>query len=153
MPEKIKVNDQVSVGPQPSESDLNQLKLQGFESVVNFRTEGEEDQPVSPQEEKQVVEGARMQYLHLPVSMDSMAPERVDRFREQFQQLPKPVFAHCKSGKRAGAMVMMDVAVSQGMTGDQTLQKAQEMGFECDQPELKKMVRDYVDSRAEASHV
>ena len=34
-------------------------------------------------------------------------PELVDRFREKFPNLPKPVYAHCKSGKRAGAMVMM----------------------------------------------
>lgn len=41
---------------------------------------------------------------------------------------------------------MMNIAVDEGMSGDQTLQKAKEMGFECDQPELEQFVRNYVDS-------
>ncbi len=142
----MKINDQVSVGPQPSEKELRKLGQQGFKSVVNFRTEGEEEQPLSPQVEGEKVEAAGMEYLHIPVSMKSMGPELVDQFREKFPDLPKPVFAHCKSGKRAGAMVMMNMAVEHDMTGDQTLQKAKEMGFECDQPELEQFVRQYVDS-------
>ena len=42
----------------------------------------------------------------------------------------------------------MHMAVEQGMTGEQTLQKAEEMGFECDQPELEQFVKDYVDSHS-----
>lgn len=146
----MKINDQVSVGPQPSEDELQKLGQQGFKSVVNFRTEGEEEQPLSPQAEGEKVKAAGMDYLHIPVSMKAMGPELVDQFREKFPDLPKPVFGHCKSGKRAGAMVMMNMAVEQGMTGDQTLQKAKEMGFECDQPELEQFVRHYVDSHSKA---
>lgn len=142
----MKISDQVSVGPQPSEDEIRNLSQQGFRTVVNFRTEGEEEQPHSPQAEGEKVRSAGMEYLHLPVSMKAMGPELVDEFREKYPSLPKPVFAHCKSGKRAGAMVMMNMAVEQGMSGDQTLQKAKEMGFECDQPQLEQFVRQYVDS-------
>lgn len=150
MDQRMKINDQVTVGAQPSEDQLQQLAKQGFKSVVNFRTEGEEDQPLSPQAEGEKVEAAGMAYLHVPVSMKSMGPDQVDQFRDKLAGLPKPVFAHCKSGKRAGAMVMMHMAVEQGMTGDQTLQKAKEMGFECDQPQLEQFVRQYVDSHSQA---
>jgi len=146
MEQVMKISDQVTVGAQPTEDQLQQLGKQGFKSVVNFRTEGEEDQPLSPQAEGEKVESAGMTYLHVPVSMKAMGPELVDQFREKYAALPKPVFAHCKSGKRAGAMVMMHVAVEQGMTGEQTLQQAKEMGFECDQPQLEQFVRQYVDS-------
>jgi uncharacterized protein (TIGR01244 family) len=142
----MKINEQVSVGPQPSTEEIQKLGQQGFKSVVNFRTQGEEEQPLSPEAEGEQVKSAGMEYLHVPVSMKAMGPELVDQFREKFPDLPKPVFAHCKSGKRAGAMVMMNMAVEQGMTGEQTLKKAEEMGFECDQPELKQFVRQYVDS-------
>ena len=144
----MKINDQVTVGPQPSEDELQKLGQQGFRSVVNFRTEGEEEQPLTPRAEGKRVKSAGMEYLHIPVSMKAIGPELVDQFREKFADLPKPVFAHCKSGKRAGAMVMMHMAVEQGMTGEQTLQRAKEMGFECDQPELEQFVRQYVDSHA-----
>ena len=146
MEKVMKISDQVTVGAQPSEDQLHQLGKQGFKSVVNFRTEGEEDQPLTPKAEGETVTTAGMTYLHVPVSMKSMGPDQVDQFRAKYAALPKPVFAHCKSGKRAGAMVMMHMAVEQGMTGDQTLQQAEKMGFECDQPELKEFVRQYVDS-------
>ena len=145
----MKINDQVTVGPQPTEDELQKLGQQGFRSVVNFRTQGEEEQPLTPQAEGKKVRFAGMEYLHIPVSMKAMGPELVDQFREKFADLPKPVFAHCKSGKRAGAMVMMHMAVEQGMTGEQTLQTAKEMGFECDQPELEQFVRQYVDSHTQ----
>lgn len=142
----MKINDQVSVGPQPSENQLKDLREEGFKTVVNFRTEGEEDQPLSPQAEGEKAKERGLNYFHHPVSADSMEPELVDQFRQKFTELPKPVFAHCKTGKRAGAMVMMHIATEQGMTGEQTLQKAEEMGFECDQPELVDFVKSYVDS-------
>lgn len=148
--QSMKINDQVTVGGQPTEEELRKLAQQGFLSVVNFRTEGEEDQPLSPQAEGEKVSAAGMDYLHIPVSLEAMGPELVDQFREKLTELPKPVFAHCKSGKRAGAMVVMDMAVEQGMTGEQTLQKAKEMGFECDQPELEQFVQSYVDSHSPA---
>jgi len=145
MDQVMKISDQVTVGPQPSEDQLRQLGKQGFKSVVNFRTEGEEDQPLSPKAEGEMAKAAGMTYLHVPVSTKSMGPQQVDQFRREYPSLPKPVFAHCKSGKRAGAMVMMHMAVEQGMSGEQTLQQAEKMGFKCDQPELKEFVKSYVD--------
>ena len=142
-----KISDDVTVGPQPSEAELRQLAGEGFKSVVNFRTDGEEDQPLSPTDERATVNSLGMAYCSVPVSMETMGPGKVDLFRLHFADLPKPVFAHCKSGKRAGAMVMMHVAVERGMSGEETLKRAEEMGFECDQPELKDMVKSYVDAR------
>lgn len=146
----MKINDQVTVGPQPSEKQLKELREEGFKTVVNFRTEGEEDQPLPPKTEGEKVKEWGMDYYHLPVSKESMGPEIVDQFRNKFAELSKPVFAHCSKGKRAGAMVMMHIASEQGMTGEQTLQKAEEMGFECDQPELVEFVKNYVDSHTQA---
>lgn len=148
MADKMKINDEVTVGPQPSEEVINQLNQQGFKTVVNFRTDGEDEQPLSPDAEGKTVTAAGMEYMHIPVSMKSMGPELVDQFRAKYPDLPKPVFAHCKSGKRAGAMVMMHMAVEQGMSGEQTLQKAEEMGFECEQEELREFVKSYVDNHA-----
>ena len=151
MQNTMKINEEVTVGPQPSEQELQQLSSQGFQSVVNFRTDGEEDQPLSPEAEGEKVTAAGLEYVNIPVSMKSMGPEQVDQFRSKFRELPKQVFAHCKSGERAGAMVMMHIASESGMTGEQTLQQAKEMGFECDQPQLEEFVKNYVDSHSKQS--
>jgi uncharacterized protein (TIGR01244 family) len=145
---RVKIDDQVTVGAQPTEGQIQRLVEEGFRSVVNFRTEGEEEQPISPSAEGQKVKSVGMTYLHIPVSTKTIAPELVNHLRKRFADLPKPVFAHCKSGKRAGAMMMMHLAVEQGMTGDQILRQAKEMGLECDEPELERFVREYVDSHA-----
>lgn len=145
MQNTMQISEQVTVGPQPTEEEIQQLEKDGFKTVVNFRAEDEQDQPLSPQDEGDKVEAAGMSYFHLPVSMKSMSPDLVDRFREKFSELPKPIFAHCQKGKRAGAMVMMHVACEAGMTGEQAIEKAKEMGFECDKPELVEFVQGYVD--------
>ncbi|EMI28563.1 MULTISPECIES: beta-lactamase hydrolase domain-containing protein [Rhodopirellula] len=151
MSNRMKFNDQLTVGPQPSQEELKSLPDDGFRSVINFRTAGEDEQPLSPEEEGEVVQGTGLKYLHVPVSMDGMDEKKVDQFREQYQSLPKPVFAHCKSGKRAGAMMMMHTAVEQGISGEQALEKAKEMGFECDKPELEQFVKQYVNNRTQAA--
>lgn len=144
MPNRMQFNEQLTVGPQPSEDELKSLRSEGFKSIINFRTDGEDEQPMSPKSEGEKVEALGLNYLHVPVSMDAIDESKVDRFREQYESLPKPVFAHCKSGKRAGAMMMMHTAVEQDMSGEQALDKAREMGFECDEPELEQFVKGYV---------
>jgi len=141
----IQINDEVTVGPQPSEEEIQQLADDRFRAVVNFRAEGEEEQPFSPRHEGLKVQAAGMDYLNIPVTVDSLGADVVDRFRRQFDNLAKPVYAHCRSGKRAAAMIMMHLAREQGLSGEQALKKAEELGLEYDSPELAEFIRTYVD--------
>jgi len=141
-----KINDQITVSGQPTADDIAQLKSDGFRTIVNLRTEGEEDQPMRPEEERQAVEKAGMKYVHLPVSSAGMGPELVDKFRAQLAELPGPVLVHCAAGMRAGAFTMMATATKEGWSGDETLEKAKAMGFACEAPQLKQFVRSYVDT-------
>ena len=147
MQDRMKISDAVTVGGQPAEGQLADLASGGFKTVVNLRTPGEPEQPLSPDAEGEKVRALGMEYLHIPVSTKDMRAEQVDEFREKLAALPKPAFVHCHRGKRAGAFVMMGAAADHGMTGDQTLRQAEQMGFECDQPALKEFVKGYVDQR------
>jgi uncharacterized protein (TIGR01244 family) len=146
MSQAIRINDQVTVGPQPDESALEDLSRQGFSTIINLRTDGEPDQPLSPADEKEVARRSNMSYVHVPVPMKDADASVVDRFRAAFEQTPKPVYVHCKSGKRAGAMVMIQQGLSMGLSGKQVIDKAKQMGFECDNEQLKSLVVEYVDS-------
>lgn len=141
----LKINDAVTVGGQLTQPALEELAQKGFRSVVNFRAADEEEGQWHPDDEGEAVRVQGMTYRHIPVSMNAMDPAAVDEFRSRFAQLPKPVYAHCKSGTRAGAMVMMDLACRQGLSGEETLAKAEELGFKCDKPELRQFVSQYVD--------
>lgn len=147
MNQQMQINEQITVGGQPSEGEFKQLAQDGFRTVVNLRTEGEEDQPLSPTAEGEKVREVGMQYVHFPVSKDKMSPELEDEFRQRLPSFDTPVFVHCASGKRAGAFVVMDKAINEGWSGEDTLKKAEEMGFECNVPEIKDFVKSYVDSR------
>jgi uncharacterized protein (TIGR01244 family) len=148
MSERHKISDQVTVGAQVSEEEVKRLPQEGFRTVVNLREPGEQEQPISPDDERKIVEATGMKYVHIPVSGKDMKPELVDRFRQELKTLPGPVFAHCPKGKRAGAFAMMAAAVDAGWTGERTVETAEEMGFKCDTPQLKEFVTSYVDNHA-----
>lgn len=146
MVDRIKINDQLSVGNiHPDKADLETLAKEGFKAIVNLRAHDEPKQPLDPDAEGERVRALGMKYLHYPVTSDTINVEVVDAFREQIGDLPRPVFAHCKSGMRSGAFIMMHVAAEAGMRGDETLEKAKEMGFECDSVELEQFVKSYVE--------
>lgn len=149
MAERKLINDNITVGPQPTANEIENLPGEGFKSVVNVRTTGEDEQPLTPDAEGDAVKSAGLEYLHVPVSMNSIDPSVVDQFRNYFDDLSKPAFVHCKSGKRAGALVMMHLSCEEGLSGQQTLDKADALGFECDPPELKEFVVNYVDTHCQ----
>lgn len=148
MQKNLRINDDVTVGPQPSAEQLAGLRRQGLRYVANLRADGEDKQPLSPADEGARVESLGMGYYNEPVEAEAMSEAQVNGFRDRFAALPKPVFAHCKTGKRAGALVMMDLAVRQGISGDATLEQAERIGFECKEPQLRQFVKGYVDARA-----
>jgi uncharacterized protein (TIGR01244 family) len=148
MSPRIQINDQFTVGKDhPAEADLKELEQAGFQTVINLRAAGEDKQPQSPEEEGRMVRDLGMAYQHYPVKSDAISPDLVDGFRERLRDLPRPIFVHCASGKRSGAFVMMHLAIEEGMTGQETVEKAASMGFECDTPELEQFVTSYVDGR------
>ncbi len=61
------------------------------------------------------------------------------------QPCPGPCFLHCASGRRSGALTITHVATEEGLTGDETLRKADAPGLRCGPPELERVVRSYVD--------
>lgn len=150
MPAYIELLDQVYIGPQPSEEDLRALATEGIRTVVNFRTHGEENQPLSPASEGRFVEELGMAYLHVAVAPPLLTHELVDSFREQFRELPRPVFAHCKVGLRAGLLLVMHQAAEQGIAAEEALQAAEERGFACPHPGMRQLIHDYVAAQQRA---
>jgi len=147
MPDRIRINDEIIVGAQPSEAELKAMADGKTKSVINLRTEDEEMQPISPEEEGRIAGELGLEYVSIPVSMEKADAELVDRFCKELKTVAKPVFVHCRLGKRAGAFVMMDQAVQKGMSGKNAIQAAEDMGFECDQEALAAFVKDYVNER------
>ncbi|TPE49710.1 rhodanese-like domain-containing protein [Amaricoccus solimangrovi] len=145
MRDVVKIDDRFTVAKfAPAPDALRAAAKEGFRSVVNMRT-SEEKQEVTPEEERGVAEAAGLTYMHHPVDGQNLSEEVVDGFREKVGDLPGPILVHCASGKRSGALVMMHRGAQRGMSGDEVIEKAESMGFECDTPGLKDFVRGYLD--------
>ncbi|AHC99357.1 beta-lactamase hydrolase domain-containing protein [Leisingera methylohalidivorans] len=149
MQDTVEINDRFTVAKfAPDAEQVRRAAREGFRSIINMQTGNEEKKlGMQPEEEGIVAGEAGLTYLHYPVDADQLSDALVDLFRRKALELPSPVLAHCASGKRASAMVMMHVACEEGMGGDTVIAKAEEMGFECDTPELEKFVKDYVSNR------
>jgi uncharacterized protein (TIGR01244 family) len=139
----IKIDEWVTIGAQPSIDDLRELTGQGFKSVVNLRQANEEDQLLSPVDEGQEVGNLGLEYLHLPVSSRDLQSMPVDEYRRQLKRLPKPVFVHCRSGHRASLLAVLTIAVEQGLTGREIVQKAEKMGVNLNLPGLRSFLENY----------
>jgi uncharacterized protein (TIGR01244 family) len=149
MPDRMQFSDDVTIGAQPSRAEIKAMAEDGVQTIINLRTEDEELQPMEPDEEEQFAHEQGLDYISLPISMDEADMKQADTFRRKLHEAKKPAFVHCKLAKRAGAFMMMDQAVREGWSGEETLQKAEAKGFECDSEKIERFVKSYVDSRAD----
>ncbi|TQD36244.1 beta-lactamase hydrolase domain-containing protein [Haloflavibacter putidus] len=139
-----KVNDEISVAAfDPDENSFKTFAEKGFKSVINLQTDAEA-QNVSSETEKALAKNNNLNYRQIEVSEDKLSEAMVDNFRQELKNLPKPLVIHCKSGKRSGALVMMHIGCQKNMSGEEVIQQAEEMGFECDVPELEQFLKKYV---------
>ena len=146
MAHRIKISDGLSVDTgQPTREELERLAREGFTTVVNLRTAGEQNQPLSPEAEGDVARRAGLDYLHIPVASTDPRPEQVDQFQKKLAELPGPVLVHCASGKRSGAFAILQTARHEGLSGEQALARAKQLGFDWKSPELEGFITRYLD--------
>ena len=148
MKDSTQINSQFSIGPQPDLDALTQLRDEGFQTVVNLRTEKEQETPgsMTAPAEHAIAAKLGLRYSHIPVSPEVLDARRVDEFRKRCAELPKPVYVHCQSGVRAGAFATMHVALQESWSGEKALSEAESRGWDCDSKEVKEFVSGYVDS-------
>lgn len=147
---KKPINSGMSIGAQPTVDDLNQLKKEGFRSVINLRR-SEEPSPLNPEQEGQEVRTLGMEYQHIPVSPQNLSGDQAEKFDEAMRALPKPVFIHCQGGTRAGAFSLMHLGREKGWTGEQAFEEGEKAGFKCESPALKQFVCSQLDRSGERS--
>jgi uncharacterized protein (TIGR01244 family) len=126
------ISSQVSVGEQPRESDLEELKKDGVTTVVNLRVVGE-DTALAPAEERVLAEKLGLQYHHLPISLDKLNAAQVKELREILEHSQRQVFVHCGLGQRACSL---SLAVS-GVDADSIFEQAGKLGFPVQDEKLR----------------
>ena len=98
----VPVDGMTSAG-QPDEAALGVFAKQGYTTVIDLRTEGEN----RGIEEAEVVEGLGMEYISLPIGRDDINFDKARSLDRLIAEADGPVLVHCGSGNRVGALLAL----------------------------------------------
>jgi uncharacterized protein (TIGR01244 family) len=98
------IDDEYSVSGQISVEDLDDIKAQGFKSIVCHRPDQE-----SPDQTPFAVIEARAKELgleiaHVPVGPMGVTEEAVQGMVDALDEFPRPMLGYCRSGARSTAI-------------------------------------------------
>ena len=95
--------DQLSVTGQVQTTNIQALSAQGFRGIINNRPDGEEGgQPPNAVLEA-AAHQAGMEWRHIAVS-GRPDQAQVDAFAAALKEMPGPILAFCRSGKRSSML-------------------------------------------------
>ncbi len=111
MPEFINLTPDIAIGPQITLHDIEALREAGFASIINTRPDDETGDYLLSYAARKHAQLTGLGYVHCPTENHSIfEPENADCFEKAIATLPRPIFAHCKSGTRAA--ILWALAVS-----------------------------------------
>ena len=127
----------ISTG-QPDAELLSQVKAAGFVAVIDLRTEAEDrgmDEPAA-------VEAAGLDYHALPIAgARGTTFENAKALDELLAGIDGPVFLHCRSGNRVGALLSL-TASQEGATAEEALEIGRKAGLTTLEPAVKALLAD-----------
>lgn len=139
----------ITIGDQPTDEDLERLRREGYVGVVNLRNPGEPEQPMSPSEEGERIQGLGMEYLHYGVGAAPLTEQGVESvcdFVDRHAQGGQKVMVHCRKGGRAAALVLIQQARANRWKPEEAIARGREMGLDVD-GNLRMMVESYLKSQ------
>lgn len=118
----------LGVGPQIAPTDAETLAALGFRSIIGNRPDGESpDQPRFA-----LIEAAAgqlgLETRYIPVVASNIGSKDVKEFREALAELPKPIFAFCRTGTRS--TLLWALANPDALTPDDRIRIAAIHGYD-----------------------
>lgn len=93
-----------TVSSQIEASDIEAIKAQGFKTIICNRPDGEEMGQPEADSILTTAEAAGFQIRNIPVVSGMLTRENVDEMAKALVDLPKPIFAYCRSGARCAQL-------------------------------------------------
>jgi uncharacterized protein (TIGR01244 family) len=139
---RVRLSPHITIGPQLSPDEWEELAHKGFRTVVNLSRKGELDQVV-PEDEERIVTERGMAYLHFPVSVSAMGTRHVDEFLAEAGELETPMYIHCRLGQRSAPFALILHAVRKRLTLPTLKKRAAQHGLVWRSPFLNGFVERY----------
>ncbi len=90
----IKIDSRISTGGQPAEEHFAQFHAEGIRTIINLRRPGEQNQPLDPVAQGDVVRRAGLAYIHIPVDPKNLSAAQVEEVAKAMAASPGPVLVH-----------------------------------------------------------
>jgi uncharacterized protein (TIGR01244 family) len=140
-----KVDDTVACGGALTGNAVSELKQRGYKAIINFRLATEPGANVRA--EADAAEESSIRYIHLPFEANSPDPAVVDAFLKAVADPGNhPVFVHCGSANRVGAMWLIKRVLQDGWSVDRASKEAEIIGLTS--PGLKEFALSYIRAHA-----
>ncbi|BDX06054.1 beta-lactamase hydrolase domain-containing protein [Planctobacterium marinum] len=96
-----KLSDTVTISEQLTETDVMQLHALGYRAILCNRPDEECTQLAQFADIKSNAEEYGIQCRYYPIAPTGVSRQTAKQFGEILSELPKPVVAYCRSGKRS----------------------------------------------------
>lgn len=108
------IDEMLSTSGQPTDAQLRIVAAEGYKVIINLALH---DEPrYSLPDEKRLVEGLGMEYIHIPVQFDNPQEEELlIFFRTMEAQKHKKILVHCAANMRVSAFLGLYRLIKQGM--------------------------------------
>ena len=138
-----RVDATVGCGGATDPSAMAGLKKEGFVSVINLRLANEEGANVEAG--RAAAQAAGLKYIHLPFNAATPDPKVIDSFLVAVaDRSNQPVYIHCGSANRVGAVWMIKRALRDKWPVEKALVEAQAIGL--NNPALTTFATNYINS-------
>lgn len=118
----------LAAGPQIRPSDVDTIAALGFRSIIGNRPDGESpDQPPFASLE-QAAKSRHLETRYIPVIANQIGDLDTQKFSEALRELPKPIFAFCRTGTRS--TLLWALANSESLTPDERIRMAAAHGYD-----------------------
>jgi uncharacterized protein (TIGR01244 family) len=121
-----KINDDLAIAGQITLDQLRQIAEEGYKSVLNLRLPNETGLLADEQEKAEFL---GLYYLNLPIKTEDINHQSTLQIYQILTELPKPTLIHCDNSIRSAAIVLLYVAIKQGITFEIALQKVINLGL------------------------
>jgi tyrosine-protein phosphatase SIW14 len=123
-------------GGQPEREGFEYLKKNGFKTVINLRTENDEES---------VVKQLGMNYVHIPISIQMWSKIPQPAIEQYFKIVSDPanypIFFHCRRGAdRTGALAGLYRIAVQGWDAKKAYSEARDVGMRWWYPVIKQQI-------------
>jgi uncharacterized protein (TIGR01244 family) len=136
-----RVDATVGCGGATDPSAMAGLRKEGYVSVINLRLPTEEGANIDAA--RAAAQSAGLKYIHLPFNAAMPDTKVVSDFLGAVaDKSNQPVFIHCGSANRVGAMWMIKRALQDGWTVERAQAEAEAIGLQS--PQLKEFAANYI---------